>query len=127
MTLNETGAETFSLGGVSVTPLDVIHGKMIISGYKLNRMAYITDASGIPEATREKLAGLDLLILNALGYKPHPTHFCLDEALAEAEKIRPKRTILTHINHAFDHEKVNRELPENVELAYDGMTVELEA
>lgn len=127
LTLNETGTETFLLGGVSVTPLEIIHGKMIISGYKLNRMAYITDASGIPEATREKLAGLDLLILNALGYKSHPTHFCLDEALAEAEKIRPKRTILTHINHAFDHEKVNRELPENVELAYDGMTVELEA
>jgi len=125
LTLNEVGTETFQLGGVAITPLDIIHGKMAISGYRLDQMAYITDASGIPEETLEKLAGLDLLILNALGYKPHPTHFCLEEALAEVEKIRPKRTILTHINHSFDHQKVNRELPENVELAYDGMTIEL--
>ncbi len=125
LTLNEIGTETFMLGGITITPLDITHGKMAISGYKLNQTAYITDASGIPEATREKLADLDLLILNALGYKPHPTHFCLEEALAEVEKIKPKRTILTHINHAFDHEKVSRELPENVELAYDGMTVKI--
>ena len=125
LTLNEIGEEPFMLGGVTVTPLDITHGKMAISGYKLNKTAYITDASAIPDATREKLAGLDLLILNALGYKPHPTHFCLEEALAEVKKIKPKRTILTHINHTFDHQKVNRELPENVELAYDGMTVEI--
>ncbi len=125
LTLGQVGDEPFSLGETTITPLDIIHGRIMISGYKLNNAAYITDASGIPDATRDKLKGLDLLILNALGFKPHPTHFCLEEALAEVEKIKPKRTILTHINHAYDFEKVNRELPDRVELAYDGMEVEL--
>lgn len=125
LTLHQVGDEPFTLGGISINPLDIIHGKLRISGYKLNNAAYITDANGIPDETREKLKGLDLLILNSLGFKPHPTHFCLEEALAEVEKIKPGRTILTHINHAYDFEKVSRELPENVELAYDGMTVEL--
>jgi len=125
LTLNEIGNETFQLGGVTVTPLHIIHGKMGISGYKLDKMAYITDASKIPDATKEQLVDLDLLVLNALGYKSHPTHFCLEEALAEVEKIKPKRAILTHINHAFDHDRVNGDLPDGVELAYDGMTVNL--
>ncbi|MGV7221776.1 MAG: MBL fold metallo-hydrolase [Nitrospinales bacterium] len=125
LTLNEIGKEPFQLGGVNITPLHIIHGKMGISGYRLDKLAYITDASKIPEDTRAQLLNLDLLVLNALGYKSHPTHFCLEEALTEVEKIKPKRAILTHINHAFDHEKVNGDLPEGVELAYDGMTVEL--
>lgn len=125
LSLHQVGDEPFSLGGTTITPLEIIHGRLMITGYKLNNAAYITDASGIPDETREKLKGLDLLILNSLGFKPHPTHFCLEEALAEVEKIKPKRAILTHINHAYDFEKVNAGLPENVELAYDGMEIEL--
>ena len=87
--------------------------------------AYITDCSGIPNSTQEKLKGLKVLILNALGFKPHPTHFNLTQALEAAETLKPERTILTHINHHFDHEKVSRDLPKGVELALDGMRIAL--
>jgi phosphoribosyl 1,2-cyclic phosphate phosphodiesterase len=125
LTLNELDGEAFLLGGVTVQPLDITHGKLAILGYRLNDIAYITDCSAIPEPTLEKLKGLDLLILNALGHDPHPTHFCLSEALAAIDKIKPRRALLTHINHKFDHQKVSGELPENVELAYDGLKVPL--
>ncbi len=116
---------TFELGGVTITPLEIIHGKLEISGYKLNNVAYITDCSYLPENTLDLLKNLDLLILNSLGFKPHPTHFCLSEALEAIKIIQPKRTILTHINHYYGFEKVSRDLPENVELAYDGMSLDL--
>lgn len=126
LTLQTISTEPFSLGGVLITPLEINHGSMVITGYKLNdNAAYITDCSKIPESTKDKIRGLDLLILNALGYKPHPTHFCLEEALAAVAELKPKRTLLTHVNHQFDHHKVNSELPENVRLAYDGMAVEV--
>ena len=69
---------------------------------------------------------MKVLILNALGFKPHPTHFNLTQALEAAETLKPERTILTHINHHFDFEKVSRDLPEGVELALDGMQIEIE-
>ncbi len=122
---NPVDSEPFSLGGVEVTPLDILHGQMTITGYKFNNTAYVTDCSQIPENTMKRLAGLDLLILSALGFKPHPTHICLSEALEIIETLKPKRALLTHINHTFDHETVSRELPDGVELAIDGMEVEL--
>jgi phosphoribosyl 1,2-cyclic phosphate phosphodiesterase len=122
ITLN---GKSFSLGGVQVTPVDIFHGNMTILGYKINNSAYVTDCSGLPDKTKETLSGLDILVLNALGFKPHATHFCLSEALAAIAELKPKRAILTHINHQFDHETVSRDLPENVELAYDGLTVDL--
>jgi len=118
-------SEPFTLGKIKITPVDIRHGNLTILGYRLNDSAYITDCSGIPDASRKILVDLDLLILNSLGVKPHPTHFCLDQALAAIADLKPKQAILTHINHNFDHEKVSAELPENVELAYDGMTVDL--
>lgn len=121
-TFNE---EPFFLGEMSVQPLEITHGKLNISGYKIQNAAYITDCSAIPEKTQKKLVGLDVLILNALGYDPHPTHFNLGQALAAIKVLKPKRAILTHINHKFDHSLVSKDLPENVELAYDGLTVEL--
>jgi phosphoribosyl 1,2-cyclic phosphate phosphodiesterase len=123
--LRSVSDEPFTLGDINVTPLEIIHGKIKITGYKLNNAAYITDCSEIPEKTRDRLQDLDLLVLNALGFKPHPTHFCLSEALEAIRDLKPKRAILTHINHYFDFEKVSRDLPENVELAYDGMSVDL--
>jgi phosphoribosyl 1,2-cyclic phosphate phosphodiesterase len=115
--------ETFSLGGVLVTPFDILHGNLKILGYKLNNCAYITDCSGIPDASRGKLKNLDILIINAVGFDPHPTHFSLGQALEAIEDLQPKRAILTHINHTYDHKKVSEQLPENIELAYDGMSV----
>ncbi len=115
----------YSFGDIPVTPLDIQHGKLIINGFRFKDCAYITDCSGIPDKTRENLKGLKVLVLNALGFKPHPTHFNLSQALEAAKDINAERTILTHINHNFDHEKVSRELPEGVELALDGMRVAL--
>ena len=115
----------YSFGDIPVTPLDIQHGKLIINGFRLKDCAYITDCSGIPDETREKLKGLKVLVLNALGFKHHPTHLNLSQALEAAKDINAERTILTHINHNFDHEKVSRELPEGVELALDGMRVAL--
>jgi phosphoribosyl 1,2-cyclic phosphate phosphodiesterase len=125
LTLEAIGEKTFTLGGVVVDPLEIIHGKMTIAGYKINNTAYITDCSGIPEKTQKKLFGLDLLIINALGFLPHPTHFNLDQALSAIETLKPKRALLTHINHKFDHQAISKELPANVALAHDGLTVEL--
>jgi len=125
LALLEAPKEGFHLGGVRVLPLDIRHGGLIILGYRLNDAAYITDCSGLPDETLERLAGLDLLILNAVGFEPHPTHFCLNDALKAVEAVRPRRTLLTHLNHKFDHEAVSRDLPENVALAFDGMCVEL--
>ncbi len=124
LVLQETEGQSFALGGLNITPLDIQHGSLIINGYRIGSAAYITDCNGIPADTRERLRDLDLLVLNALGFKPHPTHFCLEEALEVIEEIKPRRALLTHINHQFDHETVSRQLPDNVSLAYDGLIVE---
>ena len=124
LTLQAINRETFSLGGISITPLDIIHGKLTILGYKLNNCAYITDCSRIPSETKDRLKNLDILILNALGFDPHPTHFSLSQALEAVEELKPKRAIFTHINHKFDHETVLKGLPKGVELAFDGMSIE---
>jgi phosphoribosyl 1,2-cyclic phosphate phosphodiesterase len=125
LTLETIGEKTFTLGGVVVDPLEITHGKLTIAGYKVNNSAYITDCSDIPLNTQKKLFGLDLMIINALGFAPHPTHFNLDQALNAIETLKPKRALLTHINHKFDHHAISKELPANVELAHDGLTVEL--
>ena len=124
LTLNTINGEIFTLGGVSIAPLDIIHGKLMILGYKLNNCAYITDCSGIPNKTKAQLKNLDILILNALGFDSHPTHFSLSQALDTVQELRPKRAIFTHINHKFDHETVLAGLPKGVELAFDGMAIE---
>ena len=117
--------KTYDFGDIPVTPLDIQHGKLIINGFRFKDCAYITDCSGIPDTTRDKLKGLKILILNALGFKPHSTHFNLKQALEAAKDINAKRTILTHINHHIDHKKVTLDLPKGVELALDGMRVNI--
>ena len=124
LTLHTINGEVFTLGEVCITPLNIIHGKLEILGYKLNNCAYITDCSGIPNETKRQLKNLDILILNALGFDPHPTHFSLNQSLDAVAELKPKRAIFTHINHKFDHAKVMAKLPKGVELAYDGMTIE---
>lgn len=118
-------SQPLELGGMRIQPVDITHGNLTILGYRVNNLAYVTDCSGIPNSSKDKLKGLDVLVLNALGFEPHPTHFCLEDALAAIEELKPRRAILTHINHKFDHETVNRSLPDNVELAYDRMVVEV--
>lgn len=110
---------------VEVTPLGVIHGKLPIIGFKIGRFAYITDCSQMPEETLQQLSGLEVLVINALRIKDHPTHFKLLEALDVIKIAAPKRAYLTHVSHDMGTtEEASRLLPENVEFAYDGLCIE---
>lgn len=115
----------FTLYGTEVIPLPVFHGRIPILGYRIGDLAYITDAVFIPESTFALLAGCRCLVLNALRYYPHPTHFSLPQALKAAERIGAERVFFTHICHNLEHEAVSRTLPPGIGLAYDGLSVEL--
>ncbi|MDX2039170.1 MAG: MBL fold metallo-hydrolase [Isosphaeraceae bacterium] len=114
----------FEVLGQSIFPLRLEHGRFRVLGFRLGDLAYCTDVNRIPDETREHLQGLDTLILDALRPEPHPTHFCLAEALAEIERLRPRRAYLTHLSHFFDHERSEADLPAGVKLAYDGLALE---
>lgn len=117
----------FELLGHRVVPVPLLHGDLPVFGFRVDGFAYLTDASRIPEGSWDLLRDLDLLILDALRPKPHPTHFSLDQAVEVAERLRPRRTALTHLSHLVDHASTNEKLPIGVELAFDGMTFELPA
>lgn len=114
----------FELYGMRVVPIEIRHGSAAILGYRIGDVAYVTDCSSMPPQSMEKLRGLEVLILGALRYKPHPTHLSIREALDIVAEIKPKRTLLTHLSHSLDYRVANSELPEGVELAYDGMVIE---
>jgi phosphoribosyl 1,2-cyclic phosphate phosphodiesterase len=114
------------LFGVSFEPLEVLHGELPVLGYRFGANAYVTDVSAIPEAARARLRGLDLLILDALRPRPHPTHFHLAAALEMVAELAPRRTYLTHIAHELGHAATEAGLPPGVHLAYDGLKLEIE-
>lgn len=109
--------------GVDMVPIPVKHGRDEIFGYRIGKMAYITDCSCIPEESYGLLEDLEVLVLGALRFRPHGTHFTVSEALAEADRIRPAATYLTHIAHDIEHESLSSSLPEGVYLAYDCLQV----
>jgi phosphoribosyl 1,2-cyclic phosphate phosphodiesterase len=115
----------FRIGSLAVEPLDVLHGTNLITGYRLGSLAYITDASALPEATLTRLGGLEVLVLNALRHSPHPLHFSLSQALDVIDRLRPQRAFLVHIAHDLEHMAVNATLPPNVALAYDGLSIKV--
>lgn len=114
-----------SVEDLQVKPLDIRHGKLNILGYKIGvKLAYITDASSIPDHTMDALKGLDVLIVNALRIETHHSHFNLEEALEISNKIGAKKTYFTHISHLLGtHASVQATLPESVTLAYDGLKI----
>ncbi len=114
------------LFGAKFEPVKVIHGETPILGFRFGAAAYLTDHSEVPEETIEKLRGVDILFLDALRYKPHPTHSTVEQALRIVEAVEPKRAFFTHICHDLPHEATNETLPENVRLSYDGMKLEFE-
>lgn len=118
--------QTFTIDSVRIQPLEVMHGTWAITAYRIGTLGYITDASAIPAETMEHLRDLDVLVINALRYKPHPTHFTLDEALAVIAELQPRRAFLVHVTHAFDHAKVNAKLPSGVQIAWDGLELHLD-
>ncbi len=115
----------FTIGPTQIIPFDVPHGSWTINGYRIGNLGYVTDASAVPEAARALLRDLDVLVLNALRVEPHPTHLSLGEALAVIADLRPRRALLVHMTHSVDHATVNAQLPAGVELAHDGLEVEV--
>lgn len=110
----------FQLGAYMIEAIEVWHQKMQVLGFRIGKLAYITDAKTITTAEKEKLKNLDTLVINALHEYPHPSHFNLEEALALIEEIKPKKSYLTHISHLFgSHEQASAKLPPNVSLAFD--------
>jgi phosphoribosyl 1,2-cyclic phosphate phosphodiesterase len=114
----------FSLSrNLTVTPLEVIHGRLPVVAYRFNDCAYATDLSEIPPATIAALRNLDVLVLDCLRIKPHPTHLWLERALAYIEELKPRRAYLTHIAHDIKHARDSRLLPAGVEWGYDGQEI----
>ncbi len=115
----------FDFEGIGITPVDVYHADWTILGYRIGGMAYLTDCSGIPERSWDKLGGLDVLIISALRYKPHPAHLNVEQAVEVAQKLKPRLTVLTHMGHELDYDTLSKELPGSIVPAYDGMELEL--
>ena len=116
----------FSIFNTEIIPVEVMHSKIPILGFKLNKLAYITDASFISDQEKEKLKHLDYLILNCIRKEDlHPAHFILPQVLELFKELQPKKLYLTHISHQLGlHDEVEQELPENVHLAYDGLELQ---
>lgn len=117
-------SHSFYVDDVEIIPIQVIHGKLPILGYRIGKMAYITDMLTMPDAEYEKLQGLDCLIINALRIRPHNTHQTLEQALENAERINARNTYFIHMSHQIGlHEVIERQLPPTVHLTYDNMEI----
>jgi phosphoribosyl 1,2-cyclic phosphate phosphodiesterase len=123
LTLHEIDGP-FTVAGIDVTPVPVLHGSLPIVGFRFGAMAYVTDAKSVPAESLPLLRDLDVLVINALRQRPHPAHLSLDEALAVIAELRPRRAFLTHIAHEMGrHAEVAPTLPAGVTLAYDDLVV----
>ncbi len=118
----EFDKEKFTIGDINVIPIDVKHYMMNVKAFRINDFAYVTDANLIEESELAKLKNLDVLVLNSLRREPHISHFTLAEAIQLVKELDPKKAYFTHISHQLGlHEVVNKELPDNIELAFDGL------
>jgi phosphoribosyl 1,2-cyclic phosphate phosphodiesterase len=113
------------VAGVEVLPLAFRHGHLRVYGYRIGSLAYITDAKAVDDAERRRLEGLDTLVLNALWWRPHPTHLSIAEAIETAQALGARRTFLTHLTHETGHAELAAQLPAGIVPAYDGLTVEV--
>ena len=116
---------TVDVAGVPVLPLAFRHGLLRVFGYRIGGLAYVTDVKSIPDAERTRLQGLDVLVLNALWWRPHPTHLSIAEAIETAQSLGARRTYLTHLTHETGHAELAAQLPDGIYPAYDGLTVEV--
>jgi phosphoribosyl 1,2-cyclic phosphate phosphodiesterase len=115
----------FVIGGHTIVPVPLMHGRRVVLGYRVGDFAYLTDCSAIPDASWLLLHGVRLLVVDALRDRPHPTHFSVAQALEAIERIGPTRAWLTHIAHDLPHAATCARLPAGVELAYDGLTLQI--
>jgi phosphoribosyl 1,2-cyclic phosphate phosphodiesterase len=119
-------SQPFVALGVRLEPIPLVHGPHCnVLGFRFGNVAYCTDTNFISASSMQKLLGLDCLVLDALRYTEHPTHFNVDQALEVVEQLRPKMTYLTHLSHELDYEITNARLPAHVQLAYDGLRIPL--
>jgi len=116
---------TFTVGVHEIRPVPLLHGERPILGFRFGRFAYLTDCSRIPDASWPLLHNLDVVVVDALRVRPHPTHFSLSEAVEAAHRIAARRTLFTHMCHDLPHAETNTRLPQGMELAYDGLVVEI--
>lgn len=124
--LHRIGNDPFLIGDVQVQPIEVLHYKLPVLGFRFGGFTYITDANAIPEKEKEKIKGSKILVLNALRKETHISHFNLDEAIGLIQELKPEKAFLTHISHQLgSHEEVEKELPPHIRLAYDEMVVEI--
>ena len=121
-----TASETFQLGSLEIIPIQVFHGKMPVLGFRIGDFTYITDANRIDEEERVKIRGSKYLIINALHHEPHHAHFNLNQALEVIADLKVEKAFISHISHRMGrYAKVNATLPQNVELAFDGLQLTL--
>ncbi len=122
--LYEIGLSPFKAAGVLFQPVEVLHYKLPVLGFRIHDFTYITDAKTIAEEEKEKIRGSKVLVLNALQKQRHISHFTLDEALAMVEELQPEQAYFTHLSHRMGkHRDVEKELPNNVQIAHDGLTI----
>lgn len=124
--LHEISNSPFTVAGIQITPIEVMHYKLPILGFRVGDFTYITDAKTVSEKENEKIKGSKILVINALQKEEHISHFNLEEAISFAVEIGAEKTYLTHISHRLGrHEDISKELPKGIELAYDGLVLEL--
>jgi phosphoribosyl 1,2-cyclic phosphate phosphodiesterase len=116
----------FELFGTRIQPVPVMHGDTEIFGYRVGNAAYLTDFSTIPESSMPLLEGLDVLFLDGLRHKPHPTHSTVENSMRIGDQVKARRIFFTHICHDLPHEETNTALPPHVRLSYDGLKLEFE-
>lgn len=122
--LNIIENHSFNISNTEITPVEVLHYKLPVLGFRIGSFGYVTDAKTISDQEKQKLKDLDVLVLNALQLKPHISHLTLEEALSWVEDLKPKKAYFTHISHNLGfHKEVEENLPENVSLAYDGLSI----
>jgi phosphoribosyl 1,2-cyclic phosphate phosphodiesterase len=117
--------KSFNAGGVEFLPVPIYHGKLKIYGYRFGDVAYLTDCSSVPQESAAALEGVRLLIIDALKYTPHPTHFSVEQAIDFSRKIKAEQTYFTHMAHDLKHSVLDKELPENISPAYDNLRLQL--
>ena len=115
----------FDVLGLSFLPIPLLHGNEQISGFRVGNFAYLTDHSAIPQASLERLQGLDVLFLDALRNKPHPTHSTVADSISTAQMLAPRVAYFTHICHDLPHRETDASLPPGIHLAYDGLRFEV--
>ncbi len=125
LTLEEINGKPFEAAGLKIQPFDLEHGGIRVMGIRIGDFAYATDCSSIPDDSMSILKGVRVLIIDALRHRKHPSHFTIEQAMVIVEELKPEKTYFTHTNYELEYHETNRNLPSGVEMAYDGLTLEI--